>query len=63
MTIDNFPGPIHIFNGICAKFQDNSRTIDPFFVFNEFSRNNVKFKDFLKSVRTLFFNLILPPSM
>ena len=44
---------IHIFKDDFTKFQDNSRTKGTSFIFQEFSRTKVKFKDFSRSVRTL----------
>ena len=49
-----FHGQFHIFKGNFTKFQDNSRTNGTTLKFQEFSRTNVKFKDFSRSVRTLY---------
>ena len=44
-----FQGHFHIFKGNFTKFQENSRTNDTFFRFQDFSRTKVKFKDFSRS--------------
>ena len=49
-----FQGQFHIFKGNFTKFQDNSRTNGTILKFQELSRTKVKFKDFSRSVRTLF---------
>ena len=50
-----FQGQFHIFNGNFTKFQDNSRTNGTILKFQEFSRTKLKFKDFSRSVRTLYY--------
>ena len=48
-----FQGQFHSFKGNFTKFQDNSRTNGTILKFQKFSRTQVKFKDFSRSVRTL----------
>ena len=50
-----FQGQFHIFKGNFTKFQDNSRTNGTILKFQEFLRTKVKFKDFSRSVRTLYY--------
>ena len=50
----HFQGHLVIIKEFSSKFKDNSRTNCSFLEFQEFSRTKVIFKDFSRSVRTLF---------